>query len=268
MIKNSKFLDTFPKMQYDINNTGFGVGSHETVVDIFFRFGIVKDIINNLSSYTVYELDDSDTPEILAEKIYGDAGAGWIILYANKQVDGQFDWPLNYDAFSKMIVDAYGSIENAKTTVHHYEKVVTRVNEFFDTTDITRFVIDGPRLTENVPSVPYDYYIPYTITTKRTADSSAFTGDSEEIPFLTADLMYDDTLVVSKVGSVAFSNDVNTYSVDGKTVIETVRGEAISNYDYELRLNDEKRLIKVIKADYYSVIMAEFKKLTDQSYAV
>jgi len=80
--------------------------------------------------------------------------------------------------------------------------------------------------------------------------------------------MYDDTLVVSKVGSVAFSNDVNTYSVDGKTVIETVRGEAISNYDYELRLNDEKRLIKVIKAEYYSVIMAEFKRLTDQSYAV
>ena len=80
--------------------------------------------------------------------------------------------------------------------------------------------------------------------------------------------MYDDTLVVSKVGSVAYSNDVNTYSVDGKTVVETIRGEAISNYDYELRLNDNKRLIKVIKADYYPLIEREFKKLTEQSFAV
>jgi hypothetical protein len=267
MIKNSKFLDTFPKIRYDINNTGFGSGSHETVVDIFFRFGVVKDIINNLSSYTVFELDDSDTPEILAEKVYGDAGAGWIILYSNKITDPQFDWPLNYDAFAKMIVDKYGSLETAQTTVHHYEKVITRTNQFFETTDVSRFVIDGPRLTENVLSVPYSYYVPYTITTKRTADSSAFTGDSEEIPFLTADLMYDDTLVVSKVGSVAYSNEVNTYEIDGKTVVETIRGEAISNYDYELKLNDDKRLIKVIKADYYSFIMNEFKKITGQTYA-
>lgn len=225
MIKNSKFLDTFPKMQYDINNTGFGTGSHETVVDIFFRFGVVKDIINNLSSYTVLELDDSDTPEILAEKTYGDAGAGWIILYSNKITDPQFDWPLNYDAFSKMIIDKYGSTANAQTTVHHYEKVITRTNEFFGVSDITRFVIDEAQLTDDALSVPFDYYDGMSATT------------------------------------------INTYSIDNKTIIEKIQREAISNYDYELRLNDDKRTIKVIKAEYYQLIMNEFKKLTGQTYA-
>lgn len=224
MIKNTKFLDVFPKIQYDINNVGFGAGSHETVVDIFFRFGVVKDVINNISSYTVYELDDSDTPEILAEKTYGDAGAGWIILYSNKIIDPQFGWPLSYDAFSKMIVDKYGSTTNAQTTTHHYEKIITRTNQFFGTTEITRFIIDNEKLTDNALSVPYDYY-------------DGLAGSS------------------------------STYDIDGKTVIEKVEGLAVSNYDYELKLNDDKRTIKVIKAEYYDFIMREFKNLTNQTYA-
>ena len=37
-------------------------------------------------------------------------------------------------------------------------------------------------------------------------------------------------------------------------------GRAVSNYDYEYQLNDQKRFIKVIKAAYYTQIMSEFKK--------
>jgi hypothetical protein len=268
MIKNSKFLDTFPKIDYDINNTSFGYGPHETVTDIFFRFGIVKDIVNNISSYSVYELDDSDTPEILAEKTYGDAGAGWIILYANNMTDPQFDWPLNYAAFQNMIIGRYGSVESAQSTIHHYEKVIKRTNTFYDEVTESRFIIDKERLTEQFPDYPYNYFTPYTVTTHRTADSSIFTGDNEEIPFLTADLMYDDAVDVSKTGSVEYTLGYETFDVDGKTVIVETNGQAITNYDYELRKNDAKRIIKVIKAEYYPFITRELKKLTDQEYAL
>lgn len=264
--KNTPYFGAFPKIQYDINNTGFGAGSHETVTDIFFRLGIVKDILNNITSYYVYELDDSDTPEILAEKVYGDIGAGWIILYANSMLDPQFDWPLNYDAFQKMIIDRYGSNENATTQIHHYEKVIKRTNEFTGVTVENRYVIDAERLTEEMPNVPYTYWTPYVIETFRTADSSVFTSDDNDVDppiFLSADLNYDDAVNVTKFGSVAFANETNTYSVDGKTVTETIYGEAVSNYDYELRNNDAKRLIKVIKSEYYNGIISEFAKLTN-----
>ena len=159
MIKNSKFLDTFPKLEYDINNTNtITQGPHETVTDIFFRFGIVKSIVSNASAYYVYDVQESDTPELLAEQIYNDSGAAWIIIYANKIIDPLFDWPLNYDAFQKMIKDKYGSVENAQTTTHHCGKVVTRVNEFFGTTSVTRFVVDQTRQTLQPLHVPYNYY--------------------------------------------------------------------------------------------------------------
>lgn len=218
--RNTPYFDAFPKIQYDINNTGFGAGSHETVTDIFFRMGIIKDVLNNITSYYVYELDDSDTPEILAEKVYGDIGAGWIILYANKILDPQFEWPLNYDAFSKMLIDRYGSIENSKTEIHHYEKVIKRTNEFTGITTEYRYVIDPEKLTDDTPDVPYSYWEP------------------------------------------GFPSYTDSYSIDGKTVTETISGEAVTNYEYELRKNDAKRLIKVIKSEYYSLIINEFARIT------
>lgn len=201
----SQLFGLFPTTQYDINNNqGYYVGSHETVTDIFFRFSILRSIVNNTSAYYVYNILDSDTPEILAEQVYNDKGAGWIILYANRIFDPQFDWPLNYDAFQKMIIDRYGSVEYAQTTTHHYERVITRTNSFSGTTSITNFVVD---------------------------EFNSF-------------------------------NDVNTYEIDGKTVVVTVSDKIVNIFDYEVKKNDDKRLIKIIKNEYYLQIMNEFKNLT------
>jgi len=261
---NTPFFGKFPTMEYDINNTvTYLNGPHETVTDIFFRFGILKKIINNTSAYYVYDILDSDTPELLAEKIYGDVGAGWIILYANKISDAQFDWPLQYDSFQKMINDKYGSVDWAQANIHHCEMVIERTNEFYGTTSTTTFVIDTTRQTLNVPNVPYAYFTPWTSTTHRTADSNAFTADDYERPFMTADLTYDDLITISRSGSIPLIQGVNTYELDGKTITETISGREVTYYDYELKLNDDKRLIKIIKPDYYSQIMSEFKKLTD-----
>ena len=115
---NTPFFGRFPTRDYDINNTTlFGAGPHETVTDIFFRFGIIKKILTNVVAYEVYDILDSDSPELLAERFYGDIGAGWIIIYANKIFDPLFDWPLNYDAFHKMLIDKYGSVEIGRAHV-------------------------------------------------------------------------------------------------------------------------------------------------------
>ncbi len=218
--KNTPFFDYFPTVEYDINNSLiYKNGPHETVSDIFFRFGVIKNVINNTSSYYIYDVQESDTPELLAEQLYNDKGAGWIIIYANQIFDPQFDWPLTYDAFKKMIINKYGSVENSQTTIHHYEKIITRVNEFYGTTSVTRFVIDGDIQTDQSLDVPYDYY------------------------------------------SELAMSEVNTYDIDGKTIVETIEAVAISNYDYELKLNDDKKIIKIIKTDYYPQIMSEYRNM-------
>ena len=129
MAVNNKtpFFDSFPKINYDINKNNI-IENNETVTNIFFRIGILKKIVNNMASYYTYTVEDSETPEIVAEKNYGNPNAGWIVLYANQIFDPQFDWPLGYDAFKNYIELKYGSLEKATQGVHHVEKVVTTKN--------------------------------------------------------------------------------------------------------------------------------------------
>jgi hypothetical protein len=249
-------------MDYDINNVlGFSSGPHETVTDIFYRFRIIRNVVNNLSSYFVYDLQDGDTPENLAENFYGDKGAGWIILYANNIIDPQWDWPLGYEAFNKMILDRYGSLENAQTQIHHSEMVIERTNEFYGTTSTTTFVIDNIRQTQDVPEYPYAYYTPWTVTTFRTGDSGAYSADSEQRPYLTADITYDDPQTFSRSGSIPTVTGVNTVEIDGHTIVETTYGRQVSMFDWELKQNDDRKIIKIVKAEYYTQIMDEFQKM-------
>ena len=219
------FFDKFPKLKYDINRSGYS--NFETVTNIFFRVGIIKKVLSNATSYYKYEVKDDDTPEILAEQVYGDAGAYWIILYANDIVDPQFDWPLNHTQFHKYIKGKYGSIPNAKTTIHHYEKVVERTNPTYNLTTETRFVVNQTKLTDNEIDAPYEYY--------------EGTGP----------------------GALSETQTVYEYNMDGTAIEEIVHRDAISCYDYELALNDSKRLIKIIKAEYYNQILSEYTKLTN-----
>lgn len=216
-IINSPFLDTFPKIKYDINRSQYPV--YETVTNIFFRFGIIRNILHNTGAYYYYDVEDGETPEILAEKVYRDSGAGWMIVYANEIFDPQFDWPLDARSFNNYIIGKYGSIENAKTQVHHYEKIVTRENSNGDIVTTDRIWIDGVKLTNNTPDVPYDTYQNLAAT-------------------------------------------VNTYVINGHTIVETVSKAIVSAYDHEVEINDKKRTIRVIKADYYEMIMNQFADIT------
>lgn len=209
---NTPFFGYFPKTTYDINNVRKApAGPHETITDIFFRVAFIKKVINNISSYYVYDVQDGETPEILAERVYGDRGAGWVILYANNITDGQFEWPLPYEAFNKMIIDRYGSVEDAQSVIHHTEMTITRTNQY---------------------------------------------GDS-----------HSDTYIIDESDLPGIEN-TQSYTLGNLIITETKTGQQISNYDWELKENDKRRSIKIIKAEYYAQIQTEFKNLSgfDQSY--
>lgn len=251
MVDVSPYFNSFPKIQYSIDGSN---NSTEIVTNIIQRYGILREVLTNASAYLLYEIEDGDTPEILAEKFYNDAGAGWIILYANKIMDPQFDWPLSDENFKKYIVQKYGSIANAASTIHHYEKVVeTRVG---DQTYTRTYGIGKERYTENALDVPYTYYTPYSGNLVLTSDTELVTTDN--VMFTTDHsnhYSYDDT-------SIPEYYSYEAHNVSNTTVYMNTYGNSITNYDYEMNENDNKRYIKVIKAVYFNQIMSEFKSLT------
>ena len=48
----------------------------------------------------------------------------------NNILDPVLDWPKDYISFQRFIKSKYGSIELAKTTVHHYEKIITTTTTY------------------------------------------------------------------------------------------------------------------------------------------
>lgn len=218
----SGYLDLFPKVAYDIN--GYATKNYQVVTNLFFRMRVIRNVTTNIHAYYEYTIKDGDTPEILAEKVYGNPEAHWIILLANEIVDPQHGWPLDNRQFSEYIKTKYGSISNAKTDIHHYEMVITREDSVSGTSTTSRFEVNKEKLTDNSLDVPYDYY----------------QGD----------------------GSLPETQEYNTYDIgNNKTVIEITKREAITNYDYEYELNEKKRNIKIILSRYYGPIMDEFNKM-------
>jgi len=218
----AQFFTKFPRISYDIAGKRFT--NYQSVTNIFFRTRILREVLGNVSAYYEYLVKDDDTPEILADKVYGSPEAHWIILLANNIVDPQYDWPLKYNDFNNYIIKKYGSITNAQTTYHHYEKVVTREESSSGTVVETRFVINQSNI---------------------------------------ANSMYDSTVPYDTYNSLSETQDVDTINMgSGKTVIEITKRDRITNYDYEQQLNENKRAIKIIKPEYYTQIIRELDDLT------
>lgn len=258
----SSFYDIFPKIKYDINNNRLQP-KYDEVTNIFQRLAAVKETVNNLSSYMVYDIEEGDTPEILAEKFYKDPGGAWLILLANDIFDPQFDWPLDYSTFTQYIIRKYGSVEAALTTPHHYEKVITRRNTRTGFESVTRFIVNEERLTENMPDdIPFSYFEPWVSTTYRTADSTEYDADNETLDLL-ADLDNGEAFGASlDRGNLAITGELiqpEIYIINGEPIEVSIKGEKVFCYEHEKRLNDEKRSIKVIKAEYYAKIQDELK---------
>lgn len=257
----TSYFDKIPKLKYDINRSLINP-KYETVTNIFFRIKYMEEVLSNITSYYTVELGDDDTPEILAEKVYSDPGAGWMITIANKMIDPQWDWPLNYEEFNKYIIGKYGSVENAQITAHHYEMVVTRTLSPDNITTERRYIVNGEKLTNNNIDAPYNYYFPSVLVADVLTDNTAIKVDTTAFTVDSGYESQDPGEFGLQPGSLAFTQYVNNYNINGKTVTEIIKGQEISNYDYETELNDSKRLIKVIKKEYYPQIMQEFDQLT------
>lgn len=85
--------------------------------DIFIRTGFRASIANNLS-LDAYYVRDGDTPEILADNIYGNSSYHWAILLVNNIVNPYEEWPKSNASLVEYVEGKYGT-GNLQAT-HHY----------------------------------------------------------------------------------------------------------------------------------------------------
>jgi hypothetical protein len=168
-----------------------------TVKNLFKRAKIRTDIINIITAFDYYQIQDNQRPEIIASKLYGDPELDWVILTTNNITNIREQWPLSNTDLHSYMLDKYGS-EEALSSVHHYE--TTEVKDEYN-----RLVMpSGLKVDE-------DFSISYT--------------------------------------------SLSNISITTNPV------KAVTNYDYEISINEDKRKIRVLKPQYLSVVITDLRNI-------
>jgi len=219
-----KYFESFALTPYTLDTNAL---NPQLVTNILARSTFLREIANNTSIAYEYSVKDSDTPEIIAHKIYGDAYRGWIVLMFNNIINPFYDWPLKNDALDSYIFKKYGqNIDTARSTIHHYEKETTK-----------KSVYNGLLIDEEVTTqIISEYQLNYT-TGQITPTALPTVADT----------------------SVAVSSETITYSTYTLTI--DIVNKAVSNYTYEFNENEKRRRIKILDEKFVQRVEDEFRNL-------
>ena len=149
-----QYFDNLPKIIY---TDAYGNQSIRT--NLLARASVVNNLLTNPLIYYSYDIQEGDTPEIIAHKYYDDMYRYWIILLCNQILDPQWGWPLNSQQFADYLNDKYGT-QNITGTIHHYEQTTTQYDINSQTTTTN---------TIQIPQSVYNSFVPlnntYTLPT-------------------------------------------------------------------------------------------------------
>lgn len=226
-----KLFQYYPTIEYALDSKNL---DFKKVKNVFTKIKFLKEILENSDMFYRYEMRDMDTPEIIADKIYGDSNRYWLILLANEIIDPYFGVPLKYQSFDNYLIRKYGSIEDAQNSLHHYEKQVT-------VTTNKNGLINSQEYKTELTTKMYDFETGTIID----LDNLGYlpTLGNPIFEYSTSSVVIEDT--------------------DGVDVIVTTQTNFVyvTNYDYEVQANEDKRIIKLIKPEYVNLIETEFQNL-------
>ena len=127
---------------------------------------ISKDIIDDATVFTEYQIKGDDRPDNVAFEVYQDSNLDWLILLCNNIINIQTEWPLLQNDFDRYMLEKYGTYEKMNAT-HHYEtkevkktlQIIAKIKERFK---------DGfsPSAISTYIECPINFYYNYVIGTK------------------------------------------------------------------------------------------------------
>jgi hypothetical protein len=144
------FFNTFGKTYYDFT------GNNGTALVTNFLKQVVAINTNDVVTYTKYQIQDRDRPEIVSNLLYGDPKYHWTFFLLNNSLkEGKSGWPMSMAEFGEFIETEYdpymflgGTLIEDSTTDFHYstlpisetdadsvEILVSDDEENFSTTD-------------------------------------------------------------------------------------------------------------------------------------
>lgn len=220
-----------PNLEY-INRTkeNSNLSEFTQVKNLFKRGKIRDDIFGNLMYFDKYQIIGDERPDNVAFKYYGDSTLDWVVLLSNNILNIQTEWPLPQNIFDKIMLEKYGSYESLYSVgsvngvfypPHHCETVEIR--------DSNGMVV-----------LPKGIQVPYTQNLFISPDgTNIITRAVPDFSFT-----YFDSLL---------RQEIFVPNIDAATLV--------TNYDYEIGIEDKKRNIFLLKREYFSVLLNDLEDI-------
>ena len=107
------YFSNFPVIVYDaVGNNNF-----KLVTNLLKRVGVRAKVRVNTLFFDTYDVKEGETPEIIADKLYGDSELHWVVLFVNSITDRYHQWPMSSSQFLTYVNDKYTNVD----ATHHYE---------------------------------------------------------------------------------------------------------------------------------------------------
>lgn len=279
----ANYFSYFPKVYYSGNTSSPDL---DIVTNITTRLAFEDSLKNNFAAFYEYEIKDGETPEIIASKYYNNPERHWIVLLFNNIIDPQFDWPLDYRSFVNFLNTKYSGISNV--TIQTAGTGYSNGYITFETVDGIGSGANAYFTVDSNGSIANVEIISRGTGYNQSPNVSVSGGNSDAI--LTCSLISDpiswskgniqsyykvikttsqDVIDVQKleVDSNTYANDTimengtnqNFTLADGSTINITISKETKTYFDYEIELNENKRKIKLLRAEFAPAIEKEFR---------
>lgn len=232
---SNQLFKNFPEIQYTLST-----GKIVTIKDFFRKSKIEQESVNSVISYTFYEIQDGERPDVVADRLYGDSDLHWTFFLVN-DMDNYYQWYKDQTTFENQLKEMYPEywlIANRSTDI------VSKDNKW-----LLGEIIETSQQSGNVISV------------QPTFNRIGVAGGTWNVNDVVTGKVSGKSFTVSSVqnGPDGIDHYVNSEGVKRNT--PTTGFTPVTYYTHDYEVNETNRKIKVIRPEYIRRVVSEFEKV-------
>ena len=258
--------------------------------NLLARAKLSDKTMKNKDTFYPYTMDDTDRADTISQHYYDKPGYTWLIWMANNAIDPYYALALTEDDFNNHIISKYGSQAKAmrkiafyrtkynsetRISASQYSALTPRFMKYYEPVLDAYGVILEYRRKSDQDITNTNKIITLTLSnvTGRLTVGEEVQVDGTNYAFVT--LVDGNTISCQHVNGTFEAGDsitakesgITATVVSATTIIETIAftdavyWEAISYYDYERELNEDKKEVSLLDVRYKSQAESELKRL-------
>ena len=132
-----------------------GVTTTMSIVNITQRARIAERLRQHTTTMHDYVIGESERPDTVAQKVYGDVKYTWVVLLMNNIIS-LYDWPMTNSEFQLYLIGKYGSLSDSQNQGTRTDAAWSAAKFYYttegDRVDATTYASLGARQgTTNTP---------------------------------------------------------------------------------------------------------------------